>query len=77
MTVDWTSVELDATTDEAAAPDLCMLASELARDNVCSLLCAPDQIAQRLIDDGSSGGRCYQLRCELRDVTVHVGVCLP
>ena len=58
--------------------DVCELATELASDNVCSLVCDPDAFATRLIDGGSLGGRCYQWRCELAyGVTVNVGVCIP
>lgn len=75
-TLDFTTVELPA--DEHEAADVCSLANELASDNVCSLLCAPDEFVARLIDGGTAGGRCYQWRCELaHDIVVNVGVCIP
>jgi hypothetical protein len=58
--------------------DVCGLAAELPGDNACSLMCDPDAFAARLVDDGMSSGRCYQLRCALDETTtVSVGVCLP
>jgi hypothetical protein len=58
--------------------DLCGLAAGLSRDNVCSLLCDPEGFQARLLDDGMSGGRCYQFRCDLgADTVVSVGMCLP
>lgn len=58
--------------------DICSLAAELPGDNACSLVCDPEAFMARLVDDGMTGGRCYQLRCALSDATtVSVGVCLP
>ncbi len=58
--------------------DICGLAADLARDNVCSLVCDPEGFKARLIDGGMSGGRCYQIRCDLgADTVVSVGMCLP
>lgn len=78
-TVDMKSIELAADVDaETSQTDVCDLATQLSRDNVCSLVCEPDQFAARLIDGGTPGGACYQWRCELAyGVTVNVGVCLP
>jgi hypothetical protein len=76
-TLDFESVELapDAHDEDR---DVCELATELARDNVCSLICEPDEFVARLVDGGTAGGRCYQWRCELAyGVTVNVGVCIP
>ena len=76
-TMDLTSVELAPDAADAER-DVCDLATELARDNVCSLICEPDQFVARLIDGGALTGRCYQWHCELAyGVTVNVGVCLP
>ena len=62
----------------AVEADICGLAAGLARDNVCSLVCDPQGFQARLIDDGMSGGRCYQFRCDLGEGTVvSVGMCLP
>ena len=59
-------------------PSVCDQANELARDNVCSLMCAPDQMAERLVEGGAVGGRCLELRCELNSgQSVNVGVCIP
>lgn len=77
-TLAWDSVEIDPDATDAGERDVCALATELAGDNVCSLICDPDQFAARLLDGGTPGGRCYQWRCELAyGVTVNVGVCLP
>jgi hypothetical protein len=76
-TLDFKSVEL-APDSEDAERDVCELAAELATDDVCSLLCEPDEFAARLIDGGTPSGACYQWRCELaHGVTVNVGVCIP
>lgn len=76
-TLDLESVELAPDAEEAGR-DVCELATELAADNVCSLICDPDGFIARLIDGGTTGGRCYQWRCELAyGITVNVGVCLP
>ena len=73
-------IEITSTTAELVETevDLCALASELASDNVCSLICDPDAMADFLLAGGMTGGKCVQLRCELPGVpTVLVGVCLP
>ena len=57
--------------------DVCGLAAELPSDNICSLVCDPDAIAQRLIAQGSKQGTCYEMLCALPGLTVQVGVCLP
>ena len=65
------TVELD---DEI---DLCGLASQLGTDNVCSLICDPDAMADFLVAEGVAGGKCVQLRCELPGIPpLYVGVCL-
>ncbi|NVB81080.1 MAG: hypothetical protein HOV81_21975 [Kofleriaceae bacterium] len=68
----------DADVEEPPSLDLCALAAALPTDNACSLICDPDALARRLVDDGMEGGRCYQLRCTLSpDASISVGVCLP
>lgn len=58
--------------------DICSLAADLSRDNVCSLVCDPEGFQARLVSDGMSSGRCYQFRCDLGAGTVvSVGMCLP
>lgn len=78
-TLDFESIVLASDADaNDAERDVCDLATELAIDNVCSLICEPDAFIARLIDGGTETGRCYQWRCELAyGVTVNVGVCLP
>ena len=79
-TLDLKSVELapDVSDTHDAERDVCDLATELASDDVCSLICDPDEFVARLVDGGTPGGRCYQWRCELAyGVTVNVGVCIP
>jgi hypothetical protein len=76
-TGDVAAIDFGAEAERGTAPDLCDLATELPRDNACSLLCDPERFAARLVDDGMSGGRCYQLRCELPGTTVSVGICIP
>jgi len=58
-------------------PDVCGLAAELPSDNICSLVCDPDAMKERLLADGTAQGTCYEMRCELPGLTVQVGVCLP
>ena len=63
---------------EATGPDLCALAEQLAADNICSLVCAPDAMKDFLLAAGKPAGRCYELTCALSASTsVNVGVCLP
>jgi hypothetical protein len=78
-TLDLKSVELAPHADNGDAErDVCELANELGSDELCSLICEPDEFVARLIDGGTPGGRCYQWRCELAlGVTVNVGVCIP
>ena len=65
----------EVVTDDA---DLCAIASELDTDNVCSLICDPDAMADFLLAEGVVGGKCVQLRCELPGLApLYVGVCLP
>lgn len=68
------TVELDAGDDGV---DLCAIASQLDTDNVCSLICDPDAMADFLVAEGVAGGKCIQLRCELPGLApLFVGVCL-
>lgn len=58
--------------------DLCALAASLPAEDACSLMCDPDALAARLVDDGMDTGRCYELRCTLPGIDpMQVGVCLP
>jgi len=58
--------------------DVCALAAELPSGNICSLICEPSKMAERMVEDGSDRGTCYQLYCELpENEHVLVGVCLP
>ena len=67
--------EVDVERAPGLEADLCGLAAGLSRDNVCSLVCDPEGFQ---VDDGMSGGRCYQIRCEMGPgAVVSVGVCLP
>lgn len=76
--LDFESVELSDDSEHDRERDHCALATELAIDDVCSLLCEPDAFAARLVEGGTPTGRCYQWRCELVDgVAVNVGICLP
>lgn len=75
--VDLRSVEVASDAHDAER-DVCELATELAVDDVCSLICSPDAFVERLVGGGTPSGRCYQWRCELAyGVTVNVGVCIP
>jgi hypothetical protein len=60
-----------------AAPDVCALAAALPPENICSLMCDPDAIEARMIDEGKAQGVCYEFLCALPGVSVSVGVCLP
>jgi hypothetical protein len=67
-----------AMVEEPVDVDVCGLASELDTNNVCSLICDPDAMADFLTAEGVTGGKCIQLRCELPGIApVSVGVCLP
>jgi hypothetical protein len=58
--------------------DPCELAASLPTENMCSLICRPDELAARMLEGGMHAQACYQLRCVLSDaMTVSVGVCLP
>src|SRR5689334_10846294 len=75
---DCENVAADAMNDPAQDPDVCALAAELDSDDICSLICDPPAMAQRMVDDGGSRGACYQLYCSLTaEQHVLVGVCLP
>jgi hypothetical protein len=77
--VDVRAITIDGVPAAAGSdPDLCGLASQLSSDDPCSLICDPDALAAKLLADGSTSGRCYELFCALTDdVHVQVGVCLP
>jgi hypothetical protein len=67
--------ELEVVNDDV---DLCAIASSLDTDNVCSLICDPDAMADFLLAEGVSAGKCVELRCELPGIPpLFVGVCLP
>ncbi|MBV8762857.1 MAG: hypothetical protein JO257_36570 [Deltaproteobacteria bacterium] len=74
---DLEAVLSNATELGSAAPDVCGLAAELPTDNICSLVCDPDAIKARLIDQGAAQGTCYEMLCALPGLSVTVGVCLP
>jgi hypothetical protein len=58
--------------------DICALAAQLPTEDVCSLLCDPAAMAERLLEQGNAPGRCYELFCPLPgDNYALVGVCLP
>lgn len=58
--------------------DPCALADALPTEDLCSLICHPDELAVRMAEGGMRPKACYQLRCVLSDaMTVSVGVCLP
>ena len=66
----------DGAADETGDP--CALADALPDQDMCSLVCFPDQLAAAMLDAGTKAHACYQLRCTLSPtVTVSVGVCLP
>lgn len=72
--IDEASVNAVTTDDEV---DLCALANELDTDNVCSLICDPDAMADFLLAEGMAGGQCIQLRCQLPGLDpIFVGVCI-
>ena len=64
--------------DTNAGPDLCAQAATLPAEDVCSLICDPDAVANFLVAEGMRSGACYQLRCSIPGVdnAVNVGVCL-
>ena len=60
------------------AIDVCALAAQLDADNVCSLMCDPDAMAEQLAAGGMASGTCVELLCALPEAqSVTVGVCLP
>ena len=70
------SLEVADGADDAGDP--CALADALPDQDMCSLVCFPDQLAAAMLDAGTKAHACYQLRCTLSPtVTVSVGVCLP
>jgi hypothetical protein len=57
--------------------DVCTLAAALPSDNICSLICDPAALNDRLSGLGDAPGRCIELDCRLSDATsVKVGVCI-
>lgn len=63
---------------DSTSGDPCALADALPADDLCSLVCFPDQLAAAMIDAGTRAHACYELRCALTPtVSVTVGVCLP
>ena len=69
------AVDVDPQPEQA---DVCAIANQLASDNVCSLICDPDAMAEFLVAGGMQSGKCVELRCELPGTqAVLVGVCLP
>ena len=69
--------QVSAEVEQADEVDLCALASQLDANNVCSLICDPDAMADFLIAGGMQTGKCVQLRCELPGIEpILVGVCL-
>jgi hypothetical protein len=77
-TLDLDSFEVNG--DERAdtsESDPCGLAALLPPDNMCSLICSPDELAARMLESGMHHNVCYQLRCALTaEINVSVGVCL-
>jgi len=63
--------------DAPDAVDVCVLASQLPGDNICSLMCDPDAMKAQLVADGTPAGTCYEMLCVLPAISVTVGVCLP
>lgn len=64
--------------DDDPGDDPCALADALPTEDLCSLICHPDELAARMVEGGMRSQACYQLRCVLSDtMTVAVGVCLP
>jgi hypothetical protein len=58
--------------------DICAEATGLATDDICSLMCDPDAMKARLVEEGTQTGVCYEFSCPLPDGTlISVGVCLP
>jgi len=69
------ATDLQVVNDDA---DLCAIASGLDTNNVCSLICDPDAMADFLLAEGVAAGKCVELRCELPGIPpLFVGVCLP
>jgi hypothetical protein len=69
---------VDLVNPAEAEPDICGLAAALPAEDICSLACDPEAFADRLVTDGTVGGRCLQFYCQLApDVSVWVGACLP
>lgn len=74
------SVDFDELSIDGDDPgvDPCGLAQALPADDMCSLVCDPQALADRMLSGGARTSTCYQLRCALSPtVSVSVGVCLP
>ncbi|HEY5925317.1 MAG TPA: hypothetical protein VIV11_26720 [Kofleriaceae bacterium] len=66
------------TPQDDAQVDVCALAALLPSEDICSLICDPAAMAERMVSDGNDRGTCYQLYCSLTtEEHVLVGVCLP
>jgi len=64
--------------DHDSEIDVCALAALLPSEDICSLVCDPAAMAERMISDGNDRGACYELYCVLSaQQHVLVGVCLP
>jgi hypothetical protein len=62
---------------EEPAMDACGLAAALPANDICSLVCDPDAMAEQMAVTGSQPGKCYQLYCQLSENEhVLVGICL-
>jgi len=73
-----TAIDVSLMDQQNSEIDVCALAALLPSENICSLVCDPDAMAERMISDGNARGRCYELYCALTDQQhVLVGVCLP
>ncbi len=68
----------DETKDDGDTTAICNAAAALPEGERCALVCDPEALEARLVEDGMEPGNCYQLRCDLApDLSVTVGVCLP
>jgi hypothetical protein len=79
VTIDKASAGVSTRTPGQPEPvDICALAAQLDPDNVCSLMCDPDAMAEQLAAGGMASGTCVELLCALPEAqSVTVGVCLP
>jgi hypothetical protein len=81
VTIDKASAAASTRAPGEPAPeevDICALAAQLDPENVCSLMCDPDAMAEQLAANGMASGTCVELLCALPEAqSVTVGVCLP